>query len=152
MGRCVVARLRTSIRLEAGRRDFPVDGSRPAGCNLLVDGGSRNHRAALLDRLSRAVAFAGSPPLCDPESLRFRSLGRDREGWDRLTVGEVMEPCSPSNTISRDANAVDAMMQMQRTGNSRLLVVDRGRLSGGLSLSDMLQFLSLKLEFGEVGA
>ncbi len=69
-----------------------------------------------------------------------------------MTVGEVMELCSPSNTISRDANAVDAMMQMQRTGNSRLLVVDRGRLSGGLSLSDMLQFLSLKLEFGEVGA
>jgi predicted transcriptional regulator len=52
------------------------------------------------------------------------------------------------NTVAPDADALEALMQMQRTGNSRLLVVDRGRLSGVLSL--MLQFLSLKLEFGDV--
>jgi len=76
----------------------------------------------------------------------------DRQHWDRLTVGEVMEPCSPSNTVPPDADALEALMQMQRTGNSRLLVVDRGRLSGVLSLRDMLQFLSLKLEFGDIEA
>jgi hypothetical protein len=61
-----------------------------------------------------------------------------------------MEPCSPSNTVSPDADALAALMQMQRTGNSRLLVIDQGRLTGILSLRDMLQFLSLKLEFGDM--
>ncbi|HYZ40974.1 MAG TPA: site-2 protease family protein, partial [Stellaceae bacterium] len=74
----------------------------------------------------------------------------DREQWERLAVGQVMEPCSPDNTVSPDADALDALMQMQRTGNSRLLVVEQGRLAGILSLRDMLQFLSLKLELGDI--
>jgi CBS domain-containing protein len=74
----------------------------------------------------------------------------DHGRWERLTVGQVMEPCSPDNTVSPDADALDALMQMQRTGNSRLLVVEQGRLAGVLSVRDMLHFLSLKLELGDV--
>jgi CBS domain-containing protein len=41
---------------------------------------------------------------------------------------------------------------MTRTGASRLLVTEDGRLVGILSLKDLLRFLNLKLEFeGEKG-
>ena len=35
---------------------------------------------------------------------------------------------------------------MQRTGRSPLLVVDRGQLVGMLSLRDLLEYLTLKLQ------
>jgi len=41
---------------------------------------------------------------------------------------------------------------MSQTGNSRLLVVDQGKLVGIVSLKDLLRFLSLKLDLeGGVG-
>jgi Zn-dependent protease/predicted transcriptional regulator len=73
----------------------------------------------------------------------------DRAQWDRVTVGEIMDRCSPDNTVPPEADALEALKQMQRTGNSRLLVIDRGRLRGILSLRDMLQYLSIKAELGE---
>jgi CBS domain-containing protein len=39
------------------------------------------------------------------------------------------------------------MTKMQRTGRSPLLVVDRDQLVGILSLRDLLEFLTLKLQF-----
>lgn len=39
---------------------------------------------------------------------------------------------------------------MNRTGNSRLLVVDKGRLVGIISLKDILALLAVKLDLGEV--
>jgi hypothetical protein len=38
---------------------------------------------------------------------------------------------------------------MNRSGNSRLLVVDHDCLAGLVTLKDMLSFLSIKLEFEE---
>jgi CBS domain-containing protein len=35
---------------------------------------------------------------------------------------------------------------MTRTGNSRLMVLDRGQLVGVVTLKDLLRFLSLKLD------
>ena len=49
-------------------------------------------------------------------------------------------------TITPDADALDALSRMQRTGSSRLLVTDGDRLKGLLSLKDLLRFLNLKLE------
>jgi CBS domain-containing protein len=39
------------------------------------------------------------------------------------------------------------MTKMQRTGRSPLLVVDRGQLVGILSLRDLLEYLTPKLQF-----
>jgi CBS domain-containing protein len=67
--------------------------------------------------------------------------------WDLRTVAEIVEPCSEDNIISPETDALEAMTKMQRTGRSPLLVVNRGQLVGILSLHDLLEFLTLKLQF-----
>src|SRR5262249_35089296 len=47
-----------------------------------------------------------------------------------LAVGQRMVPLSRDTSIAPDANAAAALEQMQRTGLSRLLVVENGRLAG----------------------
>ncbi len=68
-----------------------------------------------------------------------------REQWDNLTVGDLVVPCSAENTISPQSSAVKALSIMSQTGNSRLMVVDAGRLVGIITLKDMLKFLDLKM-------
>lgn len=72
-----------------------------------------------------------------------------REEWSRRTVGTVAESCSLENTIGPEGDAIQALALMNRTQNSRLLVVEGGRLVGILSLKDMLRFFSLKMELEE---
>jgi predicted transcriptional regulator len=67
------------------------------------------------------------------------------EEWDRQTVGDLLSECSTQNTIGSAADAMDALSKMNRTGNSRLMVVDEGQLVGVVTLKDMLEFLSLKM-------
>jgi CBS domain-containing protein len=73
------------------------------------------------------------------------AVGEDQ--WDQRTVAEIVEPCSQDNIIAPEADALEAMAKMQRTGRSPLLVVDRGQLVGILSLRDLLEYLTLKLQF-----
>ncbi|HYL22745.1 MAG TPA: site-2 protease family protein [Gemmatimonadales bacterium] len=69
-----------------------------------------------------------------------------REQWRERTVGAVAEACGPDNTIRPDADALQAIAVMRRTGESRLMVVDDGRLLGVVTLKDLLEFFALKLE------
>jgi Zn-dependent protease/predicted transcriptional regulator len=69
-----------------------------------------------------------------------------RNEWGEHRVGELVRACSSENTIAPDADAIRALSVMQRTGNSRLMVVERDRLVGIIALKDMLQFLALKLD------
>ncbi|MBW1916830.1 MAG: site-2 protease family protein [Deltaproteobacteria bacterium] len=69
-----------------------------------------------------------------------------REEWSRKTVGEVANRCSDQNTISPETDAIQALALMSRGENSRLMVTEKGRLVGILSLKDLLGFLSLKVE------
>jgi Zn-dependent protease/CBS domain-containing protein len=73
-----------------------------------------------------------------------------REQWDQLTVREIAKECSPENTIDRDQDAVKALALMQRTNNGRLMVTQQGQLVGVLVLKDLLHFLSLKIDLGDV--
>jgi CBS domain-containing protein len=57
-----------------------------------------------------------------------------------------MEPCSEDNTVAPETDTLEAMTKMQRTARSPLLVVSRGRLVGILSLRDLLELLTLRLE------
>ncbi|MBM3535947.1 MAG: CBS domain-containing protein [Alphaproteobacteria bacterium] len=72
-----------------------------------------------------------------------------RELWEQRTVGQIASNCTPDNTIAAEADAATALAQMQRTGNSRLLVVENGRLVGVVVLKDMLNLLALKIELGD---
>lgn len=72
-----------------------------------------------------------------------------REEWPRRTVADIMDRCTPDNTVSPNADAMEAWMQMSRTGASRLMVEDRGRLVGILSLRDLMRFMSLKFDLDQ---
>lgn len=69
--------------------------------------------------------------------------------WDITTVGEAIEECSPDNTIDIREDAINALSTMNRTGNSRLMVLDNGSLAGIITLKDMMKFLSVKLDLEE---
>ncbi len=70
-----------------------------------------------------------------------------REAWERTTVGEVMQPIGDDNSIGADADAMDALAKMHRTGASRLMVLDpREHLAGLIALKDLLQFFQLKVD------
>ncbi len=69
-----------------------------------------------------------------------------REEWTRHRVEEIAKPCSPENTISPDADALEALKQMQETNSTRLMVVDHGRLVAVVALRDLMDFLATKLE------
>ncbi len=90
-------------------------------------------------------------PVCDGDILlgciTSSQVGRiQRERWKGLTVADLVKPCSAENTISPHADAVMALSIMNRTGNSRLMVVDAGRLVGIVTLKDMLKFLDIKID------
>jgi Zn-dependent protease/CBS domain-containing protein len=66
--------------------------------------------------------------------------------WSNHTAGSIASPCIPDATITADAEAVDALAQMHRTGQSRLLVMDGDQVVGILTLKDLLRFLGMKME------
>jgi Zn-dependent protease/CBS domain-containing protein len=72
-----------------------------------------------------------------------------REAWSRETIREAASQCSPDNTISPDTDAIKALSMMTQTGVSRMLVVENGRLVGLVTLKDLLDFFSLKVELEE---
>lgn len=64
-------------------------------------------------------------------------------------VADIASECSPENTIGPWEDAVKAISQMKQTGQSRLMVLENGRLVGIIALKDLLEFLSLKVELEE---
>ncbi|MGD0169517.1 MAG: site-2 protease family protein [Smithella sp.] len=73
-----------------------------------------------------------------------------REEWTRNTVGAIALPCNEETTIGPEEDANKALEIMNRTGNSRLLVVNGDQLEGIISLKDMLALLSLKMELNDL--
>lgn len=69
-----------------------------------------------------------------------------RGEWNLHTVSEVMEHDLKTFTIPPDADALEALGKMQRSGSMRLLVAEGDRLVGIISISDLLRFLNLKIE------
>ncbi|HSR72208.1 MAG TPA: site-2 protease family protein [Kiloniellales bacterium] len=70
-----------------------------------------------------------------------------REEWDEAEVSRIMEPCTEDNTVEPGMDAVKAIAQMRRTGNSRLIVAEDDRLVGIVAFKDMLELLALKMDF-----
>lgn len=69
-----------------------------------------------------------------------------REDWDSLSVSAALDACSGENTISPQVEASKALSVMNRTGNSRLLVVEGEHLEGVITLKDILGSLSIREE------
>lgn len=66
--------------------------------------------------------------------------------WTRRPVAELARDCSPENTISADAQVMDALARMSRANSSRLIVADGDRLAGIITLKDIMQVLSIKAD------
>ena len=72
-----------------------------------------------------------------------------RAEWPRHRVAEIMASDLDRVEITPETDALAALARMQRGDQSRLLVVDHGSLVGIVTLRDLLDFLSLKLELEE---
>jgi len=95
-------------------------------------------------------------PVLDGDQLRGCVSTRHvrdipREEWDNEPVSALVEPCSELNSIPPQEDPLHALSLMNRTGNSRLMVVEDGRLVGIVTLKDMLEFLVLKLNLEGTG-
>lgn len=73
----------------------------------------------------------------------------DHNQWTQHTVKDVVRPCSAENSISPDTDSVDVLALINRSKNSKLLVVEDGQLKGIVTLKDLLEFLSLKIHLEE---
>ncbi len=91
----------------------------------------------------------GDRPLGGLTTKQVAAIPRD--AWHRAQAGEVMIPMDRANTIGPDADAIRALSLMQSTGNSRLMVVQDGRLVGIISLKDLLKFFALKVDLEGMG-
>jgi CBS domain-containing protein len=69
-----------------------------------------------------------------------------REKWSSETIREAASPCSLENTVPPQTDAVKALAMMNQSGVSRLLVVEHDHLVGVVTLKDLLDFFSLKVE------
>jgi Zn-dependent protease/predicted transcriptional regulator len=69
-----------------------------------------------------------------------------KEQWATTKVSDIAQRCSEGNAVSPKADAITSLSLMNKTGNSRLMVVEGNRLLGVISLKDMLKFMALKLD------
>lgn len=69
-----------------------------------------------------------------------------RSEWGQYSVQAVMKPFCPEDTVTPDTDSVKALAMMRKSQNSRLMVVEDGHLVAVLTLKDLLNFLSAKLE------
>jgi Zn-dependent protease/CBS domain-containing protein len=69
-----------------------------------------------------------------------------RQEWPRRRVGEIAAGCEEAAVISPDSEAMAAIDSMNRTGSSRLMVVENGRLVGIVTLKDLSEILALRME------
>lgn len=65
--------------------------------------------------------------------------GISESEWDRHSISEFVESCSEENSVSSRADATEALAMMARSGNTRLMVLDDGRLAGIVTVRDLLK-------------
>jgi len=71
--------------------------------------------------------------------------------WTTKTVGEVASKCSTENTTTPETDVIKVLSSMNRTRNSRLMVVEGNKLVGLIALKDIMNFLSIKLDLDQYG-
>lgn len=78
---------------------------------------------------------------------RVKEVPKDK--WHDVTVSDIADTPGADSTIGPSDDAMKALSIMNRKGQSRLMVVRDDRLAGIITLKDMLEFLSLKIELDE---
>lgn len=70
----------------------------------------------------------------------------DRARWPATAIAGIMLPIAAEDRIAAGADALDALGRMQRSARSRLFVVAGERLVGVVTLRDLMELLSARLE------
>lgn len=68
-----------------------------------------------------------------------------KEKWRKLTVKEVMQPCSKENVIDAETEVTQVLRLMQSERISRLIVTENQQLYGTITLKDLMDIISMKL-------
>ena len=75
----------------------------------------------------------------------IKQLPQDQ--WTTTRVADLLKPCDETNAVHPQTDAMNALAMLNRTGSSRLMVVDEtGRLVGVVALKDLLGFLAMKVD------
>jgi Zn-dependent protease/CBS domain-containing protein len=77
----------------------------------------------------------------------LREIPKDQ--WTTRTIGEVVSKCSTENTTTPETDVIKVLSSMNRTRNSRLMVVEGDKLVGLIALKDIMNFLSIKLDLDQ---
>ncbi len=73
-----------------------------------------------------------------------------KEKWEELQVGQVMDKCSSENVIDVDTAVMTVLQLMTSQRISRLIVTEKGKLYGIITLKDIsdIMFIKMNLESG----
>jgi Zn-dependent protease/predicted transcriptional regulator len=66
--------------------------------------------------------------------------------WPKRTISDIMSDCSEANTVTPQTDAAQLLRVISSTGNARFLVKDGERLVGLVTVRDLTNYLSLKLD------
>ncbi len=72
-----------------------------------------------------------------------------RTEWDNRLVREFIQRAGPENSIEPNTDIKTCLSKMERTGLTRLLVMEDGKLVGIVTLKDLLEYMALKMELEE---
>ena len=75
-----------------------------------------------------------------------QAASMDRALWPAVPIRQIMRHLSPEDAVGPGTDAFATLMQMRRTGQSRLMVLHHGRLFGMVSSRDLLDILSIEQE------
>jgi predicted transcriptional regulator len=93
-------------------------------------------------------AYRGFPVLGNGRVLGVVSLPAvknvPREEQQSTRVQEIMAPKSDSMLIATEASLADALVQMSREGEERLLVISQDRLVGMVTKTGLLRFVQIR--------
>lgn len=100
--------------------------------------------------------FQVFPVVSDGKPPRYVGVrevkGVPRDEWRAHSASEIAKPCDREDCLSVHDDASTALEKMRSTGNSRLLVLDDdNQLVGVITLKDLLEFLSVKMDLGDDG-
>ncbi|MFZ5609232.1 MAG: site-2 protease family protein [Pseudomonadota bacterium] len=80
----------------------------------------------------------------------IRRLGEVPRGqWASVPVESILSRLDEDNTIQANASAVEALTRMQRSGNSRLVVLDGRQLVGVIALKDLLKPIAVHMQLSK---
>ena len=71
-----------------------------------------------------------------------------REKWATTTAGEAAPPLRPTQVVTPNDDAWEALEKMAADGEGRLLVMEGNQLAGILSRSDLMRLIRTKMQLG----